>query len=68
MGQPEPWGQPGTYTDGLLVHIAYGSMVQGLCFKRCENPGDPYQVKSPGLCIVNKAPTCLRCIVWVEEP
>jgi hypothetical protein len=67
MKASEVLGKPGTYWDGKLVHEAYGSMINGLCFRRCENTGDPFQVKSPGQCVRNATPTCLRCIVWVQD-
>lgn len=60
--------EPTTFWDGKLMHVAYSSMVNGLCFRRCENLGDPYQVKSPGQCVGNAVLTCLECITWTPEP
>jgi hypothetical protein len=53
----------GTYWDGKLMHLGEMSIAPGMCFRLCENPGDPFQVKSPGQGVANAVPTCLRCVV-----
>lgn len=59
----DDWGAVGTYWDGTLMHLGYSSIEPGRCFRLCDNPGDPFQVKKDGQGVANAAPTCLRCVV-----